>query len=185
MAQQPFGRVQGVLRTDGDPLALLGPAGDVVHALDGELPIAEVATMDAVASVALAERRFTLWLFQAFATLAIALAALGIYGLLTYVVRQRRKELGIRMALGATRSGILSTVVRDGVLLTALGIGLGIALAPAAGHALSTLLYGITETDTVTLVAAPLIILAVSLVASLVPAWRASRTEPINALRDQ
>ena len=185
MAQQPFGRVQAVLRTDGDPLALLGPAGDVVHALDGELPIAEVATMDAVASVALAERRFTLWLFQAFATLAIALAALGIYGLLTYVVRQRRKELGIRMALGATRSGILSTVVRDGVLLTALGIGLGIALAPAAGHALSTLLYGITETDTVTLVAAPLIILAVSLVASLVPAWRASRTEPINALRDQ
>ena len=185
IAQQPFGRVQAVLRTDGDPLGLVAAATTVVRAADPELPIAEITTMDGIAAVALAERRFTLWLFQVFAALAIALAALGIYSQLTYMVRQRRKELGIRMALGATRSRILSTVVRDGLLLAALGVGFGIALAPAAGRALSNQLYGVAKMDTITLLTAPLLILGVSLFASIMPAWQASRAEPISALRDQ
>jgi predicted permease len=185
MAQHPFGEVLAVLRTDEDPLSLAAPAADAVRSLDRELPVAAIRSMDDVAGLALAERRFTLLLFQAFAGLAVALAALGIYGLLAYMVQQRRRELGIRVALGATRAQIVAAVVRNGVMLGALGTGIGIALAPVCGRALSTMLYGVTATDAATLLIAPLVVLAVSLLASLVPASAASHAEPMSALREQ
>jgi ABC-type antimicrobial peptide transport system permease subunit len=141
--------------------------------------------MEDVAGAALSERRFALLLFQAFAALAVVLAGIGVYGLLAYVVQQRRKELGIRMALGATRSKILSAVVRDGLLLAAAGAAVGIALAPAAARTLSALLYGVTAADVFTLVAAPAIIIAASAIASAVPAWTASRSGILSTLREQ
>jgi predicted permease len=185
LAQHPFREVQAVMSTDGDPFSLATPAANAVRALDRELPVAGVRSMDEVAGRALAERRFTLLLFQAFAGLAVALAALGIYGLLTYTVQQRRRELGIRVALGATRTKIVGEVIRNGLVLGGMGTGIGIVLAPVCGRALSTLLYGVTATDTFTLLIAPLAVFAISLLASLVPAGKASRAEPMSALREQ
>jgi predicted permease len=185
IAQQPFSRVQVVLRSGADPISLLAAAGAVVRELDRELPLAEVRTMDDVAGAAMSERRFALLLFQAFAALAVVLAGIGVYGLLAYVVQQRRKELGIRMALGATRSKILSAVVRDGLLLAAVGSAIGVALAPAAARTLSALLYGVTAADAFTLLAAPAIIIAASVIASAVPAWTASRSGILSTLREQ
>ena len=153
--------------------------------MDRELPLAAVTTMEEIAGRAFAERRFTLRLFQGFAVLAVVLAAIGVYGLLTFVVHQRRKELGIRMAFGATRSAIVATVLRHGVRLGLFGISAGLLLSPAMGRALSAILFGVTETDVVTLLIAPLLIMAALLIACFVPAWKASRAEPVSVLRNQ
>ncbi|RPJ59851.1 MAG: FtsX-like permease family protein, partial [Acidobacteria bacterium] len=147
MSQQPFTGVRVVLRTEGDPLSLAGPAAAVIRRLDSELPASEVQTMEDIASDALGERRFALWLFQAFSVLALVLAAFGIYGLLAHDVQQRRRELGVRMALGATRAGLVGMVLSNGARLSALGILLGLLAAPAGLGALSALLFGVTSSD--------------------------------------
>jgi ABC-type antimicrobial peptide transport system permease subunit len=141
--------------------------------------------MDAIVAAALAERRFALWLFEAFAVLALALAAVGIYGLLAYLVEQRRKELGIRIALGASRAAIIRMVLGDGVRLCAAGVVAGLALVPIAGRGLGSFLYGVRATDSLSLLTASLLILMVVLAASFVPAWAAARCHPMSALRDE
>jgi ABC-type antimicrobial peptide transport system permease subunit len=141
--------------------------------------------MDAVVDAALAERRFALWLFQAFATLALALAAVGVYGLLTYVMQQRRKELGVRMALGARRAQIVRMVLGDGMRLCAAGVLAGLALAPLIGRGLAGFLYGVGATDAISIVAAATLILLVGITASFVPAWTAGRAHPMVSLREE
>jgi macrolide transport system ATP-binding/permease protein len=185
LAQQPFRAVQVALRTDGDPLSLAGPASDVLRRFDRELPAAEVRTLEDIAGEALGERRFALWLFQAFAALALALAACGIYGMLAYDVQQRRRELGIRMALGATRSRVAGMVLSHAAWLCGAGIALGVTVAPAAMRMLSSLLFGVTSGDPASLLIAPAILVAVALVSGLVPAWIGSRAEAVTALREQ
>ncbi len=180
----PSLQVSAVLRTTADPLTAVPAAGAVLRALDPELPMAEIRTMSSVMGAALAERRFALWLFEAFAALALALAAVGIYGLLAYVVAQRRKELGIRAALGASRRAIVGMVLSDGLRLCILGLLAGITLVPVAGKGLSRFLYGIRPSDTVALLATSLVILLVVLTASLGPAWSAARSHPMTALRE-
>jgi predicted permease len=184
-AQVSFGLVTAVLRTTGDPLAMAQPAAAVVHALDPELPVADIRTMDAIMEAALAERRFALWLFQAFAALALTLAAVGVYGLLAYLMEQRRKELGIRMALGARRGQIVGMVLRDGARLSVVGVTAGLLLVPVAGNGLAAFLYGVAPTDPVSLLAAAFVILAVGVTASFVPAWTAGRSRPMTALREE
>ena len=185
LSQQPFRNVRVVLRTGGDPLSLAGPAAGVLRRLDAELPASEVRTLEDVAAQALSERRFALWLFEAFAVLALALAAFGIYGLLAHDVQQRRRELGIRMAMGATRASVARMVMANGARLGMAGIVLGLLAAPAALGALSALLFGVTTGDPASLLAAPMILGGVAVVASAVPAWHASRAEPLAALREQ
>ena len=141
--------------------------------------------MDDIAAAALAERRFTLWLCEAFAALAIALAGIGVYAMLTYSVEQRRREIGIRLALGATRSSVLRMVFRDGLRLAVLGSAAGLLFVPAAGRALSSLLYGVSPRDVITLIAAPLAILLIAALGCLAPGWMAVRNEPVSALREQ
>ena len=184
-AQQSFGWVTVVVRTAGDPLSTAQAAAAAVHAVDPELPVADIRTMDAVVDAALAERRFALWLFQAFAALALALAAVGVYGLLAYVMQQRRKELGVRMALGARRAQIVRMVLADGVRLCAAGVLVGLALAPLAGRGLARFLYGVGATDAISMLAAALVILLVGMTASLIPAWTAGRSHPMAALREE
>jgi predicted permease len=183
--QTPSLQLRVVLRTSGDPLAIAPAAADVLRAVDPELPMANIRTMDSIVNAALAERRFALWLFEAFAGLALTLAAVGIYGLLAYLVEQRRKELGIRMALGANRGSIVRMVLRDGARLCAVGVVAGLLLVPLAGRGLASFLYGVRATDAVSLLATSCVILIVALAASLVPAWSASRCHPMSALREE
>ena len=185
LAQQPFPNVTAVLRTAGDPLGVTSAARAALDSLDRELPISDVRTMETITSEALAERHFALWLCEAFAALAMALAAVGVYGLLTYVVEQRRREIGIRLALGASRGGVVWTILSNGLFLAGVGTVAGLALAPLAGRMISSLLFGVTAGDPSTLAAAPSLILLIAFLGALAPGWIASRTEPMSALREQ
>jgi putative ABC transport system permease protein len=173
------------LRTDGNPLALAAPARAAVESLDRELPIAELRTMDDVAAVALAERHFALWLCESFAALAMVLAAIGMYGMLSYIVEQRRREIGLRLALGSTRTAVLWMIFSNGMKLAAFGIVTGLLISPVAGRALSKMLYGVSVWDAPSFLAAPTIILLVTCLGSLPAGWSAARTEPMKALREQ
>jgi ABC-type antimicrobial peptide transport system permease subunit len=153
--------------------------------IDPELAIMDVRFLSTIADAAMAERRFTLLWSEVFAAMALALAAIGLYALLAYSVQQRHREIGIRLALGATRATILRMVITGGLLLAAAGITFGVLFAPLVGRSLESLLYGVAPTDVTALLAAPLIILAITLVACLVPAYAAVRTEPMSVLREQ
>ncbi len=185
LAQEPFRQIRAAIRTDRDPLALVPAVRAALRSLDSELPMAEIQSMDEIAATALAERRFTLWLCEAFAALAIALAGIGIYAMLTYTVEQRRREIGIRLALGATRANVLRMVFQDGLRLAVLGAAAGLLLTPAAGRTLSSLLYGVSPRDAITLAAAPAAILLIAAVGCLAPGWMAVRNEPVSSLREQ
>jgi hypothetical protein len=185
MSQQPYLQVRIVLRTSGDPMAIAPAVAAALRATDTELPMADLRTMGTIVDAALAERRFALWLFEAFAVLALALAAVGIYGLLAYLVEQRRKELGIRIALGANRTAITWMVLRDGLRLCAAGVLCGVVLVPIAGRGLASFLYGIRVTDGVSLLTASGLILVVALAASFVPARAAARCHPMSTLREE
>ena len=131
----------------------------------------------------IAERRFTMLLLASFACVAVMLAAIGIYGLLAYVVTQRTPEIGVRLAMGATPKDVARLFVREGAALTIVGVAAGLAGALAAARALTTLLFGVTATDPATFIIVAGVLMAVALVASYVPARRAARVDPMTALR--
>ena len=172
-----------VAKTNGDPLALVAPIRAELRALDPNLPVSAVRTMDDVVGTALAAPRFTGWLLGLFAALALTLAAVGAYGVLSYLVNQRTRELGIRMALGASPAHVRRLVVGQGLWLSVVGAAIGLALSLVAGRALGSQLYGVTPTDSVSFVLVPAILLAVALVASWLPARRAARVDPLECLR--
>jgi predicted permease len=166
------------------PALLTASVTSAVHAVDPDLPLADVRTLDARAETALASRRFALWLFQAFALLALVLAAAGIYALLVYLVRQRRKELGIRVALGATRAELWTMVLGDGLRMAAIGALVCLVLVPLGGSLLQTFLYNVPAFDLVAVAGAPAALLAAAVLASLGPAWSAMCSDPAVALRE-
>jgi putative ABC transport system permease protein len=168
------------------PAGSIAPAvKDVVSRLDGDVPIAEVTTIAQVVDRTLAAPRFTLWLFGAFAVTALVLAAAGIYGVLSYVVSQRRRVIGIMMALGADRATVLRQVLAQGMKLLAVGAVVGGLLALAGGRALAGLLYRVQPADTVTFAAVATVLGLVVVAACLAPSVRASRVDPIEVLRDE
>jgi macrolide transport system ATP-binding/permease protein len=185
LAQAPFRQVRVAIRTDQEPSTLVPAVRATLASLDPELPIAGIRNLSDIADAALAERRFALWWSETFAGLALVLAALGIYALLTYSVQQRRREIAIRMALGATRMHVARRVVTGGLSLAVVGAGAGILIAPAVGRALASLLYAVSPTDAFALLAAPVALVFLTTVACVVPAWTAARAEPMSALRDQ
>ena len=138
--------------------------------------------MDDVVANSLGTRRVSMQLFAVFAIAALLLAALGIYGVMAYSVTQRTHEIGLRMALGAQRSDVLSLVIRQGMTLTGIGVIVGLAGAFALTRVIGNLLYGVTATDPATFVAIPLLLLFVALLACYLPARRAARLDPIRAL---
>ena len=141
--------------------------------------------MDTLLAATAAERRFTLILFEAFGIVALALAAIGIYGVLSGNVAERTREIGIRLALGAPRASILSLVVRQGMMLMAVGAIIGIAGSLAAGRAIASQLFGVTPLDIATYAGVVLLLAAVSVGACWLPAWRASRVNPCVTLRSE
>jgi ABC-type antimicrobial peptide transport system permease subunit len=182
-AQFPMGFVTVTLKTGGDPQALIEPIRAMVTELDPNLPIFRVRSMPQIAGDAVAQPKVYLLLLSLFASVAVLLAALGNYGVLTHVVAQRTREIGIRLALGAARTGVVAMVVRQAVLLAAIGLGIGLALALGASRLIEGLLFGIESSDALTYGAVAAALLLVALAASYLPARRASRIDPMRSLR--
>lgn len=179
----PFGTIQ--VATHGDPAAVMGPVTRDVQALDPELALTFVSTFQSQLDQALWGRRIAAALLAVFGGLALALAAVGIYGVMSYATSQRRQEIGIRIAVGAGRREVLGMVVRQGMTITLVGVALGLLSAVALSRFVSSLLYGVSALDPVTFVAIPLLLAAVALVATLVPARRATRIDPMLAFKTE
>ena len=171
-----------VIRTDRDPSAFATTLRREVRALDKDQPVYNVRTMDDVVANSLGTRRVSAQLFTVFAAAALILAALGIYGVMAYSVTQRTQEIGIRMALGAQKSDVLGLVIRQGMTLSLIGVGVGLAGAFALTRLLANLLFGVAATDPLTFTAIPLLLLFVALAACYLPARRAARLDPKVAL---
>ena len=172
-----------VVRTSTDPASLALQVRNAIWSVDKDQPVARVATMKELVAISAAERRFALVLFEAFALVALVLAAIGIYGVLSGSVAERTREIGVRTALGAPRSGILSLILRQGLSLTGIGVLVGVAGALAATRVLETLLFGVSRLDPVTYVGVVALLAATSLVACWLPARRAARVDPAVTLR--
>ena len=172
-----------VIRTKSDPMALAAPIRHEVKALDPEQPVARIATMDELKDASTAQPRFRTFLLGAFASIALLLSAIGIYGVMAYTVGRRTSEIGIRMALGARPANILRLIVGESMKLTILGVSLGLVGAYAASRAIKNLLFGVTSTDPFTFVGVTLLLSFVALFASYIPARRASHVGPLTAIK--
>lgn len=177
------GRLNFIIRTGSDPLSLVASVRRQVASLDKDQPVFNVRTMEAKVAETIVPQRFSMLLLSLYAFVALVLAAVGIYGVMAYSVNQRRHEIGIRMALGASRNDILHLIVRKGIVLAGLGLLIGSAGSLGLTHFLSSLLFGVTPTDPATFAGVALLLLAVALAASYIPARRATRADPIVALR--
>jgi putative ABC transport system permease protein len=172
-----------VARVASDP-AMLGPSmRRIVADLDPELPITEMHTMDAIRITSLAHERFLMAMLVVFAVVGLALAVIGVYGVLAQVARRRTREMGIRIALGSPIGEVRWLVVRHGLTLVATGLGIGIGVSLLATRGLTSLLYHVAPADPATFVAVPLLLALTGLAAAWVPALQASRADPAVALR--
>jgi putative ABC transport system permease protein len=174
-----------VVRTSSDPSSLTSSILQQISRVDPDQPVFRVKTMDQYLGESMGPRRLSTTLLGAFAAFALLLAAIGVYSVMNYLVSQRRHEIGIRMALGASQREILKLVVGQGMWISLLGIGFGIAAALLLTRIMTSLLYGITPSDPLTYIANSLMLLAVALLACLIPARRAMSVDPIIALRYQ
>jgi predicted permease len=181
--QAPFRAMSLVVRTDGDPAQAIAGVKAVVRELDAKLPLIDLQTGQGLVDRTLGQRRFAINLFLVFAGIALMLAAFGVLGVLSLMVAERRREVGIRMALGATPGGLLRQLLTEGMAPVLLGVSLGLAAAVAGGGVLSSQLFGIQATDPWSLLLAATVTLLVAGPASLLPAIRAARSEPVQALR--
>jgi putative ABC transport system permease protein len=172
-----------VLHTSTDPSAVIGSARRAVHDLDPDLALAQVKTLDQLVADAVAQPRFYMTLLTVFALLALVLCAIGIYGVIAYLVSQRAREIGIRIALGATSRNVVSLVVREGAVMVAAGLAIGLVGALALTHLMSALLFNTATSDPTTYLAVIAMLGAVALLASGVPALKAARVDPALAMR--
>ncbi len=172
-----------MVRTTNDPTQIVAAVRREILALDSNVPIFDIRTMEERSADATSRTRFSALLLGIFSTLALVLAAIGIYGVMSYSVSSRTREIGVRMALGAQPGNVLALVMRDGIVVTVAGVALGVALALAATQVLGSQLYGVGTTDTPTFVAVSLLLAAVALAASYIPARRAMKLDPMVALR--
>ena len=173
-----------VVRAKTRPESLVPAVTRAIHAEDKDLPLLEVATLDSAVATMLVQERFNMLLLSAFAGLALLLAAVGIYSVLSYTVRQRVREIGVRMALGAQVRDVLRLVVVEGMRPILLGIVLGLGAALALGRALAGLFFGVSAADPILFGAVALLLAGVALLASAGPAWRAARVSPSEALQE-
>ncbi len=183
LAQETAGSLALVARTTGNPLALASTIEQAIRSVDKDLPVYGTSSMDQLMGSAIAQQQLTMVLLAGFALLALVLAAVGIYGVMSYSVSQRTHEIGIRMALGAQSSDVLRMVVKQGLMLTTAGVGLGLVAAFFLTRLMASLLYGVSATDPLTFALISLLLTGVALGACFVPARRATKVDPMIALR--
>ncbi len=181
--QSPWPQTSMVVRTDGDPKSVIKSIAAAVGSVDPDLPLAGVRTVDEIVSESLAIDRFSVVLFSSFGVLGLLLAGVGIYGVMNFTVAQRTQEFGVRMALGAQRSRVVSLVLKEGTILAVVGALIGLGGAYLVGRAMQSTLYGVEALDVRAFAAVAFILLFAALLACFLPAWRASRVEPMEALR--
>jgi putative ABC transport system permease protein len=182
-AQAPSGALVLTIRGTGDAAELLQPVSRAIWAIAPTLPVYSAATLDDLRHASLRVRRFVLLLLGVFATSALGLAALGVYGLLNHATTERTREFGLRLALGARTSAILGGVLGSGAALAAAGLVIGAAGAVAGTRLLQSMLFGVDALDVGTFAGGAAVILASAAIASLVPAWRAARVDPASTLK--
>jgi putative ABC transport system permease protein len=173
------------VRTAADPLALAMPVQRIVAQLDPNLPVANILTLDDVVGKSTAQASFDAVLLSIFAALSLILAAVGLFGVLSYIVAQRTSEIGVRIALGAQREQVMRLMLADGLRPAVIGLVLGLVVSAGVTRLIQSLLYGVAPFDPVVFLAVSLALLAVAAIACLIPAWRASRLDPIDALRNE
>jgi putative ABC transport system permease protein len=186
LAQMPFWSQSLVVRTAaGTPTLTSAALAAAVHQRDSDQPLSNVQALDAALADSLAQQRFSMLLLASFAGLALVLAAVGIYSVLAYAVRRRQREIGIRMALGAQLNDVLRMVLVEGMRPTLIGVALGLAGAMALSRVISSLIFGVSQSDPLTFVSVAALLTMVALAASLFPAYRATRVDPMRALREE
>ena len=184
-ARMPYGTMSFLLRTSVPPASLATTLAHEIHGYDPELPASDLRTMEAVVDEALSAARFQFMLLAGFAVIAFGLAAVGIYGVISYDVSRRTSEIGIRMALGAQPRAVLEMILGYGARLAAFGIAVGLGLAAALTRLMTSMLYGVKATDAYTFGAISLLLGGVAVAASWVPARRAMKLDPVTALRHE
>jgi putative ABC transport system permease protein len=173
------------VRTKSDPHNAIASVTEAIHQIGPDIPVTDVLSMDDLIAQSMSPQRFNMLLLAAFAGLALLLAAVGIYGVLSYSVRRRVREIGIRMALGASQSDILRLVVGDGMKPILMGVALGLSAAVALSRFVASLVFGVPPTDPLTFTAVALLLVVVGIVANTLPAYRATRVEPVRTLREE
>ena len=183
-----FGDVNNMaiaVRTAGDPTRYVGAIRDAIRSVDRDEPMAQVRTLDDLVSESMGQRRLSMVLLGVFAGIALLLASVGIYGVMSYSVVQRTREMGLRMALGAKQRDVLALVLRQGMTLVLAGVAIGVICALALTRVIANQLYSVRPTDPVTFAAVAILLAIIALVATLLPAWRATRVDPTVALREE
>jgi predicted permease len=183
--QMPSTNMTLTVRTSSDPTAIGNAVTNVIHSIDPELSIPNISTMEQVTALSLAQRRFTMLLLVAFAGLALVLAAVGIYSVLSYAVRQRMREIGIRMALGAQIRDVIRMVVVQGMTPALVGVVIGAAASLALSRVLASVIYGVGAHDALTFTSVSILLLGVAFSASAFPAYRAAQVQPVRTLREE
>jgi predicted permease len=173
------------LRTKGDPASMTESVRQAIHSLDPNLPLAKVATLTTLVDDSVSQPRFSMFLLGSFGVLAVLLASIGMYGVISYSVMQRTQEIGIRMALGAERRNVFGMVLGQGARLAGLGIVIGLAAALGVTRTMASFLYGVQPTDPLTFAAVSLLLVGIALLACYLPARRATRVDPMVALRHE
>ena len=184
-AQAPAAAMSLTVRAQGDSLKLAPSLQRIVRELDPDQPLFDVLSLESARGVSAAPQRLAAVLLSGFAAMALLLAAIGIYGVVSYSVSQRTREIGVRMALGAGRSEVLHLIIRQGLLLTVVGLSIGLVGALVLMRALASLVFGVGLADPVTFVVVCLTVGCTALFATYIPARRATRLEPIFALRNE
>jgi putative ABC transport system permease protein len=184
LSQFAYSSMDVVVRVEGDPATFARPVAAAIRRVDPTIPLASAQPVARLAAQAVAPSRLAASLFALFGVLGLLLAAIGIYGVMSYTVQQRRHEIGVRVALGASRGNVIAMVVRRGVLLSLLGIAIGGVLAFAGAGLMQRLLFGIPPHDGVTFATIAAILVAAGVLAAYFPARRAARVDPVSALRD-
>jgi predicted permease len=183
LLQKIQGELHLAIRSDSNPAALMSTVRRELLAMDRDLPLADVQLMDNIAGAAVSGPRLALLLVGIFAALALVLATVGIYGVISYSVTQRVHEIGVRVALGAQLGDVLRLVVGQGMKLAAAGVALGLLAALALHSVMKSLLYGVSATDPLTFAAVSLVLMLIAAIACYIPARRATRVDPVVALR--
>jgi putative ABC transport system permease protein len=174
-----------IVRTSVDPLSLATSVRNAIWAVDKDQTVANITSMEQIVAGAVARQRFSMLLLAIFAGLALVLAAVGIYGVMSYSVAQQTREIGVRIALGASRADVLKMTIRQGLRLVGVGLFFGVIIAFVLTRVMTSLLFGVSATDPITFVSIALIQLAVASLASFIPALRATQVDPMIALRAQ